>query len=138
MSLHGEMAEWTMARDSKSRIPLRVSGVQIPLSPFEQSDGFGCSARQVAFGQGKGAACGLAEHLPLSPFLNDTDGFGCSARQVPPDAEQRADGTCCFAGQIPLSPYLNMVGLGRFAAHASAAEIKQTTLGPSCLTFSAR
>ena len=31
---HGEMAEWTMARDSKSRILARVSGVQIPLSPY--------------------------------------------------------------------------------------------------------
>ena len=29
------MAEWTKARDSKSRIPARVSGVQIPLSPLK-------------------------------------------------------------------------------------------------------
>jgi hypothetical protein len=30
---HGEMAEWLKARASKACIPLRVSGVRIPLSP---------------------------------------------------------------------------------------------------------
>ena len=39
MYLFGEMAEWTKARDSKSRIPARVSGVQIPLSPFPSGSG---------------------------------------------------------------------------------------------------
>jgi hypothetical protein len=31
----GEMAEWLKARASKACIPLRVSGVRIPLSPPE-------------------------------------------------------------------------------------------------------
>jgi hypothetical protein len=30
---NGEMAEWTKARDSKSRVAARQPGVQIPLSP---------------------------------------------------------------------------------------------------------
>ena len=29
----GEMAEWSIAADSKSVVPLRVPGVRIPLSP---------------------------------------------------------------------------------------------------------
>jgi hypothetical protein len=29
----GEMAEWLIALDSKSSVPARVPGVQIPLSP---------------------------------------------------------------------------------------------------------
>ena len=43
----GEMAEWTMARDSKSRILARVSGVQIPLSPFlRASEQLGVSSEE--------------------------------------------------------------------------------------------
>lgn len=57
----GEMAEWTKARDSKSRVAARQPGVQIPLSPiFLQASGNtrigSCGKKCIAF-------------FPLSPRL---------------------------------------------------------------------
>ena len=80
----GEMAEWLKARASKACIPLRVSGVRIPLSPpvFQLTKRLLSAARRSLISNEVRVYCSHIEIHPTERAAYSLQSIGSSSLQI--------------------------------------------------------